>query len=70
MKQRKTKAEKAMDKAIETEYYRQGNGVQISIMDIPKLWNDVRADITPLPDLPARPIEVAMQNAISKYRVN
>lgn len=33
---------KQLDKAIEAEYYRQANGRQINIMDIPKLFDSAR----------------------------
>ena len=34
--------DKKLDKLIEAEYYRQADGLQINVMDIPKLWDHAR----------------------------
>jgi len=42
----KTKKEiKAMDKAIEQAYYKIASGLQINMMDIPKVFNESRRAI-------------------------
>jgi hypothetical protein len=43
MPKRKTKAEKQLDNDIERFYYKNGNGVQIDIMSIPKIYDRARA---------------------------
>ena len=45
MKAQKSKAEKAIDTAIERAYYVIGDRRQINIMDIGKLYADARRDI-------------------------
>lgn len=59
------RAEKALDKQIEAEYYKQGSGVMVDIMDIGKIFRDVKLELaagTPLP--------TAISAAIAKYRKN
>ena len=56
------KADK-LDKAIEQAYYVHGAGTQINIMDIGKLFRDVRADVAGGAELVP-----AVQAAISRYR--
>lgn len=51
-----------VDVQIEQEYYKQAQGLQINIMDIPKLWKDCKAAIQGGTDL-----ATAMQAAIKKY---
>ena len=58
--------DKALDKAIEQVYYRFGNGVQINIMDISKIYDDCR----PAARQGIEALEAAMQTAIAKYRTN
>ena len=60
-----TKAEKALDKEIESIYYRHGSGVHISVMDIGKIFRAGR-------DAHARgePMEPAIVAAIQAHRVN
>jgi len=65
MKTRKSKAEKAVDKLIESTYYKYGSGVQIMIMDIPKIFREARVEM-----LTGKPIEEVIQNLIAKYRQN
>jgi hypothetical protein len=56
---------KALDNQIEKAYYRQGHGVQISIMDIGKIFSECRAAVLAGGDLDA-----AIGTAIAKYRKN
>jgi hypothetical protein len=54
-----------LDSQIEKEYYAQGSGVQINIMDITRIFSDCRAAVgagTSLKD--------AVAAAIAKYRQN
>ncbi len=51
-----------IDSLIERAYYRHGYGVQIPIMDIPKLFRDVKIEIAGGTDL-----DMAVQNAIARY---
>ena len=62
---RKSKAEKEIDRRIETTYYKYGQGVQISILDIPKIFRIGRDAILANQDLDA-----AIQGAIKKFQVN
>ena len=57
---------KKLDKNIEQEYYKQGHGVQINIMDITKVFRDCREDVTQN----GLSLEMAVSNAIAKYRMN
>lgn len=58
------RARKALDAAIEQEYYRQGHGVQVSIMDIPKIYTDCRAAVGR-----GEALADAMRAAVDKYGV-
>lgn len=40
-----TKAERALDKSIEAAWYRLADGVQVSILDIPRIFRDVKLEI-------------------------
>jgi len=62
---RQTKQEKEIDKRIESTYYKYGSGVQVGIMDIPKIFQMGREAITNGEDL-----DKAIQDAIAKFRVN
>jgi hypothetical protein len=62
------KAERALDKAIEQEWYRQGFGVQVDIMDIPKIFRDVRAAM--LAGGEGDVMKAAVAEAVKKYRKN
>jgi hypothetical protein len=42
---RQSKADKAIDKRIETIYYRNCSGIQINIMDIPRVFAEGRKAI-------------------------
>lgn len=53
------------DKLIERAYYKHATGTQINIMDIPKLYDDVRRDIRIGKD-----IDVAVVEAIARYKAN
>ena len=62
---RQTKQEKALDRAIDQEYRRQGEGVQVDIMAIPRIFDDCRAAV-----VRGGSLELAVTDAISKYRQN
>lgn len=54
-----------VDALIEQAYYRHGHGIQISILDIPKVFKDVKLEMASGVDL-----DTSVQNAIARYRVN
>lgn len=56
---------KALDAQIESFYYKHGQGVEISVMDITKLFNDCRKAYADAEDL-----EQAVIAAVAKYRKN
>lgn len=56
------KAEKALDKNIEAAYYANCAGTTINIMNIGKLFRDVKLELAAGTDL-----EVAVKTAIAKY---
>lgn len=55
---------KQLDNLIEKTYYQHGSGVQISIMDIPKIFADCREKYNQNMN-----IHMAIEIAIEKYRV-
>lgn len=59
---KQTKAEKLLDKAIEQEYYKQANGLQINIMDMPKLFSLARTEVAS-----GSSVEEAVKNGVSKF---
>lgn len=59
-----TKEERKLDQLIAREYYAQGDGVQINILSIPKIYSDCRRDLKA-----GESIVTAMSNAIDKYRI-
>lgn len=56
------KQKNAVDSAIEQVYYARAQGLQIGMMDIPKLFNDARLAISQGKD-----VESATVEAIAKY---
>ncbi len=62
---RQTKQEKERDKLIERTYYKYGYGVQINVMDIPKIFKVGRVALETGADLDA-----AIQSAIVQLRQN
>lgn len=60
---KQTKTEKALDFAIEREYYKRARGVQIDIMNLRPLYKYVKVQLTQ-----GVAIGLAVQDAISKYR--
>ena len=62
---RKTKAQKQLDKDIETFYYRHGQNVEISVLDIPKVYRDGHAAAAA-----GSSVEDAVIAAIARYRRN
>lgn len=61
----KTKATKAIDRQIELAYYRHGNGVEINVMDIGKIFAAGHAA-----HAAGLPVESAIVEAIKTYRLN
>lgn len=64
-KSRKQQAAEKIDNLIEAEYYKQASGVQVSVMDIGKIFAECRADL-----LAGKTMENAVKSAIAKYRKN
>jgi len=62
MSTRKTKAEKQLDVAITESYYRNAKGTSINIMNIPKLYAEVRAAVAA-----GRDLDQAMIETIARY---
>jgi len=54
-----------LDTLIEQAYYRHGQEVQISILDIPRLFEECRAALERGEDL-----DTVMKAQIAKYRMN
>ncbi len=61
---KKSKAEKALDAQIEQEYYRQGQGVQVNIMDISRIYADCRSAVGR-----GESLADGMRQALDKYGV-
>ena len=57
------KLEKALDKEIERVFYKFGTGIQINMMDIPKIFDDAKIEHSA-----GVPIEQAMPAIIERYR--
>lgn len=62
---RRTKAEKALDDQIDQLFRKHGNGAQIPMMELGKVFNHARSAISN-----GTPPDAAMQEAVAKYRVN
>ena len=56
---------KQLDAAIEQAWYKQADGVQVGIMDIPKIFKDVKKHVTA-----GGTIADGVDIAIQAYRVN
>lgn len=56
-------AEKALDKQIEQAWYRHGQGVQVSVLDIGKIFRDVKLELAAGTD-----IDTATKLAVARYR--
>jgi len=56
-------AERALDKQIEASYYRHAQGVQVSVMDIPKIFRDIKLELAGGVD-----IDTATRTVVSHYR--
>lgn len=65
MAKRKTKAEKAIENAVDAAYKKHGNGVQVNIYDIGKIL-DAGRDA----GAAGNDIDEAVKNAIAQYRQN
>lgn len=53
---------KQLDKEIERAYYRHATGKQINILDIPKLYKDVRNEV-----IKGKNLEDVVKEAIARY---
>ncbi len=62
---RQSKKEKEIDALIERTYYRHGSGVQINILDIPKVFRMGREALAS-----GRNLDDAIKEAIAQLRVN
>ena len=62
---KQTKADKALDKLIEKIYCQVANGVQVNVMDIPKIFSESRSRI-----LSGLTPEAAVTSVVFKYRLN
>jgi hypothetical protein len=56
---------KDLDKQVEQAWYQFASGVQVDIMDIPKIFDEVKAEIAKGTD-----IETATKTVATKYRKN
>jgi len=65
---RQSKTDKLIDKRIEQAYYRTSSGVQINIMDIPKIYREARA--TMQPDTTDAALEQIITSIVARYRLN
>ena len=54
-----------VEMAIEQEWYKQGSGVQINIMNISKVFKDCKVEMKQ-----GKTVQEAIANAIVKYREN
>ncbi len=61
---KKSKLDKALDREIEKAYIRLAQGVQVHILDIPKIFADAKIEHSA-----GVPIEQAMPAIIERYRV-
>ena len=60
-----SKAEKQLDKEIERAWYSQAFDIQVNIMDLPKIFADVRAAV-----LNGSTVFLAVEEAKARYRRN
>lgn len=54
-----------VDKQIEAAWYKLASGIQINMMDIPKIFKECRASIEK-----GETVEAVITAAIAKYRMN
>lgn len=59
------KAAKQLDKQIEQAWYQQASGIEVNIMDIPRIFKDVRDAV-----VNGESLEKAVNDAKEKYRQN
>jgi len=57
--------ENPLDKAIEAEWYRRASGVQVSVLDIPKIFREAKLELAAGKSLPD-----AIDLMIQRYRKN
>ena len=63
MKTKQSKTDKQLDKDIERAWYRLASGVQVNIMDIPKIFRECRVAV-----LAGQPLDTIVQECIGRYR--
>ena len=63
---------KKLDALISTTYYKYGNGVQIDMMSIPKIYQEAKTayDAAGTPEEGEKAIDASIQASIVKYRTN
>lgn len=63
---------KKLDSLIETTYYKHGNGVQINMMSIPKIFREAQAayEAAATPEEGVKAVDASIQASIAKYRTN
>jgi hypothetical protein len=62
---RRTKAEKQLDDSIDNAYSRLGNGVEVMMFDLSKIFSETREAVAA-----GSTVDDAMASAIAKYRQN
>ena len=67
---RRRRPDDVIDKAIEQEWYRQMSGVQVSIMDIPKIFRDVKLEMAGGVPLDQAVLSVGRQYQAGGRRIN
>jgi hypothetical protein len=65
MRTRESKAERQLNEAIEQTYYRLAQGVQVNILDIPKIFRDAKIELAAGVSL-----EQSMPGIIARYKAN
>jgi hypothetical protein len=63
---------KKLDALIEKTYYKHGNGIQIDMMSIPKIFREAQAayDSAATPEDGEKAVDASIQASIAKYRRN
>lgn len=65
MTPKKTLSEKRLDRDIEVAYYRLAQDVEVNVMDIPKIFRDVKLEVSA-----GATLDAAVELVIRRYRVN
>lgn len=61
----KKKAEKALDSQIEQAWYRLASGIEVSVLDIPRIFRDAKIEMAA-----GKTAEEAVTIQIARYRKN